>query len=88
MSPVSSRLFGTTTENPRGACRESDLGLRTTSVLAKRMPLCSADFRFYNVFGRKIRRKSALRSGILFASTEVMHRPRSYSPIHFDVRNM
>ena len=28
-------------------CREeSDLGLRMTSVLAKRMPLCSADFRF------------------------------------------
>jgi len=28
-------------------------------------------------------RKSALRSGILFVSTEVMHRPRSGSSLHF-----
>jgi len=36
-------------------CRgESDLGLCMTSVLAKRMLLRSADFRFLNVFGRKI----------------------------------
>jgi len=31
-----------------------------------------------------LNRKSALRSGILFASTELMHRPRSDSPLHFD----
>ena len=38
-------------------CRgELDLGLCMTSVLAKRMWLHRADFRFENVFGRKIRR--------------------------------
>jgi len=47
-------------------CREeSDLGLCMTSGFAKRMPLRSTDFQFWNVFGGKIRRKSALRSGIL-----------------------
>jgi len=70
-------------------CRgESDLGLCMTSVLAKRIPLRSADFRFLNAFGRKIRRKSALRSGILFASTEVMHRPRPDSSLHFNISNI
>jgi len=68
-------------------CREeSGLGLCMTSVLAKRMPLRSADFRRIlrpNAFKN---RKSALRSGILFASTEVMHRPRSDSPLHLDIR--
>jgi len=39
-----------------------------------------------NVFGCRIRRKSALRSRILFASTELMHRPRSDS-LHFDIEN-
>jgi len=48
----------------------------------------SADFRFLNVFGRKIRQKSALRSGILFASTKVMHRPNSEFSLHFDIRNI
>ena len=67
---------------------ESDLGLCMTSVLAKRMPLCGADFQIFSVFGRKIRRKSALRSGILFASTKGMQRPRSDSPLHFDIRNI
>jgi len=55
-------------------------------VIAKRMPLRSANFRFENVFGRKIHRKLAPRSGILFASTEVVHKPRSDSPLHFDIR--
>jgi len=59
-----------------------------TSVLAKRTPMRSADFRFLNVFGRKIRQKSALRSGILFASTKVMHRPNSEFSLHFDIRNI
>jgi len=47
---------------------------------------CRSHTRFLNVFGRKIRRKSALRSCILFASTEVMHRPRSDSFLHFYIR--
>jgi len=32
--------------------------------------------------------KSALRSGILFATSEVMHRPRSDCPLHFDISNI
>ena len=38
--------------------------------------------------GRKIGRKSAPRSGILFASPELMHRPTSNSPRHLDTRNV
>jgi len=69
-------------------CREeSDLCLYMTSVLTKRMQLHKANFRYKNVFGRKIRRKSALRSHMLFASTEVMHRPRSHSSLRFDIKN-
>jgi len=51
------------------------------------MRLNSANFRFGNMFGRKIRRKPALRSRILFASTELVHRPRSDSPLPFDIEN-
>jgi len=55
-------------------CRgNSDLGMCMTSLLSKRMRPHSADFRFKNVFGCRIRRKSALRSRILFASTECTH---------------
>jgi len=43
-----------------------------SSVLAKRMPLRSADLRFFNVFGNKIRRKLALHSGILLASKSLL----------------
>ena len=65
-----------------------DLVVCMTSGLTKRMRLRSADFRFLNVFGRKIRQNSPLRSGTLFASPEVMHRPRSHSPLHFDYGNI
>jgi len=73
--------------------RGSDLGLCMTLGLAKRMPLHSADFRFSNVFGRKIFRKSARsgmpRSGIHFANPKVMHRPKSDYHLHFDdLRNI
>ena len=68
-------------------CRgELDLGLCMSLVPAKRMPLHSADLRFQNAFGRKIRRKSALRSRILFACTKLMHRPTSDSFLHFDIK--
>ena len=74
---------------PNIVCRgESDLDQCMTSVLAKRIPLHSADFWFLNVFGRKICWMSTLRSGILFASPEVMHRPRSDTPLYFDIWNM
>jgi len=66
----------------------SDLHLCMTSGLAKRVPLHSADLQFSNVFGRKIYQNSPLRSGIFFASPEVMHRPRSHSPLHFDMGNI
>ena len=58
---------------PISKCREkSNLGLCMTSVLAKRMPLHSADFRRIlrpNMFKNW---NSALHSNILFASTEVI----------------
>ena len=69
-------------------CRgESDLGLCMTLKLAERMRLLSADFWFRNVFGLWIRRKSALRSRILIASSKVMPGSRSDSPLHFDFKN-
>ena len=58
------------------------------SELAKRMRLHNADFLFESVFGRRIHRKSALCSRILCESTEVMHKPRSDSPLHFDIMNI
>ena len=68
-------------------CRgESDLGLRTTSGLAKRMRLRSADLRqslWPNTF---FNGRSALRSRIFLASPEVVHRPRSQFPLYFDSR--
>jgi len=60
----------------KSTCRgKSDSGVCMTSVLAKRMRLHSADLLFQNMFGRRIRWKSAQRSRILFASTAVMHTP-------------
>jgi len=47
----------------------------------------SADFRFKNVFGRRIRRKLALHSRILLASTELMHRLTSDSSLHFNIQS-
>ena len=60
--------------------RKSDLGLYTTSVLANRMPLRVGDFRCRNIFGRKNCRNLPMLRGILFASTDVMHSPRSDCP--------
>ena len=67
---------------------EADPGLCMTSGLAKTIPLRSADLRRIlrpNTFKNW---KSALRSGILFASPEVMHRPRTNSPLHFNFGNL
>jgi len=47
----------------------------------------SGHFWFKNVFGRRIRWKPALHSRIFLANTEVMHRPRSDSSLHFDIKN-
>jgi len=67
---------------------ELDLGLRTTWALENRMPLQGGDIRLKDVFGRKICRNLQIRGGIPFASTDVAHRPRSDSLLHFDVGNI
>ena len=61
---------------------ESDLGLCMISVLAMRMRLCSANFRRILRSNSFWNRKSALCGRIFFASTEIMHRPRSNFPLH------
>jgi len=66
----------------------SDSCLCMRLVLAKRMPLRSADFWFQDVFGHRIRWKSALRNSIFFASTKLMYRPRSDSSLHFNIKNI
>ena len=68
--------------------RESDLGLCTTSVHAKRMPMRGGDFRLQNVIGRKICRNLPMRRGILFVRTAVVRRPPSDSHLHFDITNI
>jgi len=70
-------------------CRgESDLSLCMTPGLAKRMPLCSANFRRFLRPNTCQNRKSALRSGILFASSEFLHGPRSDSPLNFNTGSL
>jgi len=63
-------------------CRgESDLDLCMTSGIVKSLGMRSANFWFLSVFGRKICRKLVLRTSILFASSKVMSRSRSDSPL-------
>ena len=70
-------------------CRgDSDPGLCTTSVLVYTMPLRGGDLRLQNVFDSKICRNLLMCGCILFASTKVVHRPRSNPPLHFDIRNI
>ena len=52
------------------------------------MPLRDGNFWLQNVFGRKICRNWSMRGGILLTSTEAVHRPRSNSPLNFDMRNI
>jgi len=70
-------------------CRgDWDLGLCTTSVLALEEPQRNGKIRFFlrqNTFFSRI---LLLRCGSPSASTEVVHSPRSQSPLHFDIRNM
>jgi len=67
---------------------ESDLGPSLTSGLAKRMRLCGRDLRRILWPNTLLNRKSPLLSCTFFLSPEVMHRPRSDSPLHFDVRSI
>jgi len=68
--------------------KQLDLGLCTISILGNRIPLRIGEFRLKNVFGRKICRKSPPCSRILFARTEVVHRSKCDSPLHFDIWNI
>ena len=67
---------------------KSDLGLCTTSVLLKRIPLRIGEFRLKNVSGLKFRRNLQMRSGILFDSNKVVHIPRFDSLLHFGIWNI
>ena len=70
-------------------CRgELEPCLCTTSVLANRMTLRGGDFRLAKKFGRKICRNLPMLRGILFTSTEIMHRLRSNCPLHFDTTDI
>jgi len=74
---------------PISNCRgDRDLGLCTTSGLACGEPMRSGDFRGKNVFRHRKNRIFSLRCGSPHASPEVVHRLRSQSPLHFDIRNM
>jgi len=70
-------------------CRgDSDLGLCTTSGLAFEETQRSGDFGEKYMFGRLKNRILLLHIGSRNASTEVVQRLRSESPLHFDIRNM
>jgi len=64
---------------------KSDPSVCMTSVLAKRMRFRQILRLQPNTF---LIRKSALRGRICFASTEVMHTPRSEFPLHIDIKNI
>jgi len=66
---------------------DRDLGLCTTSVLTFGEPQRNGKIRLFLHWNRIFFRKSPLRYGSPNASTEVVHRPRSRSPLHFDTRN-
>jgi len=70
-------------------CRgKSDLGLCTTSGLAKTIQPRKDEIRrilWPNAF---FNRKSPLCRRIVFANPEVVHRPRSDSPLHFEIGNI
>jgi len=70
-------------------CRgDRDLSLCTTSVLAFGEPQRNGKIWGKNVFRRRKNRILPLRCGSPNASTEVVHRLRSWSPLHFDIRNI
>jgi len=66
--------------------RDWDLGLCTTSGLAFGEPQRSGDFRKKNVLRRRKNRILPWRCGSANASSEVVHRSRSQSSLHFGIR--
>jgi len=70
-------------------CRgDRDPGLCTTSVISFGEPQRNGKIRGENVFRRRKNWILPLRCGSPNASTEVVHRPGSRSPLHFDIRNI
>ena len=70
-------------------CRgDRDLGLCTTSVLAFGDPQRNGRIRFLLRRNTPFSGNLQLRCGSPNASTEVVHRPRFRSPLHFDIRNI
>ena len=70
-------------------CRgDRDLGLCTTSVLAFGEPQRNGKIRFFLRRNTVFFWKLPLRRGSPNASTEIVHRHRSRSPLHFDIRNI
>jgi len=69
-------------------CRGDWDRLCTFWVLAKRESLRIAQFQFFLRAKHVFFWKSPLRSGSLLASTKKVQRPRSQSPVHFDIRNI
>jgi len=65
-----------------------DLGLCTTSGLSFGEPQRNGKTRFFLRQNTFFPRKSPLRCGSPNASPEVVHRPRSQSPLYFDIRNI
>jgi len=70
-------------------CRgDRDLGLCPTSVLSFSGPQCNGKIRFFQRRNTFLIRILPLRCGPPNASTEVVHRPRSQSHLHFDIGNI
>ena len=67
---------------------DPDLGLRTTSVLVFGDLQRNGVFRGKKVFRRRKNRILPLRCDSPNESPEVVHRPRSQSPLHFDTGNI
>jgi len=73
----------------KSKCRgDWDLGLCTFWVFAFGEPLCNGKFQFFLRAKHVFSRRSSLRSGSVFASTQKVHRPRPQSPLHFDIKNI
>ena len=70
-------------------CRgDQDLGLCTTSVLAFAEPQRNGKIRFFSRQNTFFFQILPLPCGSPNASTEVVHSPRSRSPLHFDIGNI
>jgi len=70
-------------------CRgDRNLGLCTTLVLAFGDPQCNGRIQFFLRRNTPFFRILPLRCGSPNASNEAVHRPRSRSPLHFDIGNI